>query len=296
MNAEHLWLSVPPSDIPLMEKTADDRDRHLSDIRFAGFVVMNSSHAVEIESVVKCFGDTRAVYDASLNVDHGEVFGLLGPNGSGKSTLMKMILGLLKPDDGSITVGGFDVQRNPVDVRRIVGYVPESPRLYEFLTGIEYLDFIADLYKLTAETKRERIREFLKAFELDGRENEMLSGYSQGMKQKAAIIAALLHKPKVLILDEPLNGLDPRSARIVKDLIHKLANEGVTTVFSTHVLEIAEAICSRIAIMHQGQVLAEGSVAELRGKAGMPGSTLEELFLKLTGTGDVREIVEALVR
>jgi ABC-2 type transport system ATP-binding protein len=261
-----------------------------------GVVVMNGSHAVEMESVVKCFGDTRAVYEVSLNVDHGEVFGLLGPNGSGKSTLMKMMLGLLKPDDGFITVGGFDVQRNPIDVRRIVGYVPESPRLYEFLTGIEYLDFVADLYKLAAQTKRERIGEFLKAFELDGRENEMLSGYSQGMKQKAAIIAALLHKPKVLILDEPLNSLDPRSARILKDLIHKLANEGVTTIFSTHVLEIAEAVCSRMAIMHQGQVLAEGSVAELRGKAGMPGSTLEELFLKLTGTGDVREIVEALVR
>ncbi len=257
---------------------------------------MNGSHAVEMESVVKCFGDTRAVYEVSLNVDHGEVFGLLGPNGSGKSTLMKMMLGLLKPDDGFITVGGFDVQRNPIDVRRIVGYVPESPRLYEFLTGIEYLDFVADLYKLTAQTKRERIGEFLKAFELEGRENEMLSGYSQGMKQKAAIIAALLHKPKVLVLDEPLNGLDPRSARILKDLIHKLADEGVTTIFSTHVLEIAEAICSRIAIMHQGQVLADGSVAELRGKAGMPGSTLEELFLKLTGTGDMREIVEALAR
>src|SRR4030067_3108365 len=144
---------------------------------------------------------------------------------------MKMILGLLKPDDGSITVGGFDVQRNQIDVRRMVGYVPESPRLYEFLTCLEYLDCVADLYKLTAQTKRERITEFLKAFELEGRENEMLSGYSQGMKQKAAIIAALLHKPKLLILDEPLNGLDPRSAKILKDLIHKLADEGVKTGF-----------------------------------------------------------------
>jgi ABC-2 type transport system ATP-binding protein len=259
-------------------------------------VVMNSSHAVEIESVVKRFGDTRAIYEVSLNVDHGEVFGLLGPNGSGKSTLMKMMLGLVNPDDGSITVGGFDVQRNPIDVRRIVGYVPESPRLYEFLTCLEYLDFVADLYKLNAQTKRERITEFLKAFELEGRENEMLSGYSQGMRQKAAIIAALLHKPKLLILDEPLNGLDPRSAKILKDLIHKLADEGVSTVFSTHVLEIAEAICTRVAIMHEGQVLAEGPIAELRSKAGMPGSTLEELFLKLTGTGDVKEIVEALLR
>jgi len=249
-----------------------------------------------MQSVVKSYGGTRAVYQMSLNVSRGEVFGLLGPNGSGKSTLMKLMLGLLKPDSGAISVDGFDVQRNPIEVRRIVGYVPESPRLYEFLTCIEYLDFVADLFKVPAETKRERITEFLMAFELEGRENEMLSGYSQGMRQKAAIIAALLHKPKLLILDEPLNGLDPRSAKILKDLIHKLADEGVSTVFSTHVLEIAEAICTRVAIMHEGQVVAEGRLAELRSKAGMPGSTLEELFLKLTGTGDVREIVEALAR
>jgi ABC-2 type transport system ATP-binding protein len=249
-----------------------------------------------MQSVVKSYGETRAVDQVSLNVSRGEVFGLLGPNGSGKSTLMKLLLGLLKPDSGAVLVEGFDVQRNPIEVRKIVGYVPESPRLYEFLTCIEYLDFIADLFKIQAETKRERIAEFLKAFELEGRENEMLSGYSQGMRQKAAIIAALLHKPKLLILDEPLNGLDPRSAKILKDLIHELADEGVSTIFSTHVLEIAEAICTRVAIMHEGQVVAEGRVAELRSKAGMPGSTLEELFLKLTGTGDVRDIVEALAR
>jgi ABC-2 type transport system ATP-binding protein len=263
---------------------------------FVGWWPLNSLHAVEMESVVKSYAETRAVYQVSLSVGRGEVFGLLGPNGSGKSTLMKLMLGLLKPDSGSISVDEFDVQRNPIEVRRIVGYVPESPRLYEFLTCIEYLDFVADLFKVAAETKRERITEFLRAFELEGRENEMLSGYSQGMRQKAAIIAALLHKPKLLILDEPLNGLDPRSARILKDLIHKLADEGVSTVFSTHVLEIAEAICTRVAIMHEGQVVAEGRLAELRSKAGMPGSTLEELFLKLTGTGDVREIVEALAR
>jgi ABC-2 type transport system ATP-binding protein len=263
---------------------------------FVGWSALNSSHAVEMQSVVKSYGGIRAVYQVSLNVGRGEVFGLLGPNGSGKSTLMKLMLGLLKPDSGSISVNGFDVQRNPIEVRRIVGYVPESPRLYEFLTCIEYLDFVADLFKVPAETKRERITEFLRAFELEGRENEMLSGYSQGMRQKAAIIAALLHKPKLLILDEPLNGLDPRSAKILKDLIHKLADECVSTIFSTHVLEIAEAICTRVAIMQEGQVVTEGRLAELRSKAGMPGSTLEELFLKLTGTGDVREIVEALAR
>jgi len=178
----------------------------------------------------------------------------------------------------------------------MIGYVPESPRLYEFLTGIEYLDFVGDVRGLDAGTKKERIEEFLSALELEGRENEMISGYSQGMKQKLAIIAALLHRPKLLILDEPLNGLDPRSARIVKNLIRKLASEGAATMFSTHVLEIAEAICDRVAIMYQGGVLAVGSVAELRASAGMPGSSLEDVFLKITGTGDLREIVEELAK
>jgi len=256
---------------------------------------MERLYALEIEEVSKSFGSLKAVDNVNLKFSRGGVYGLLGPNGSGKSTLMKMVLGLLKPDSGSIKVGGIDVQKKPLEVKRIAGYVPESPRIYEFLTAIEYLDFIADIQKMSPQIKRDRIVEFLRAFELEGRENEMLSGYSQGMRQKVVIAAALLHRPRLLILDEPLNGLDPRSARIVKDLIHKLAKEGVTALFSTHVLEIAEAICDRIAIMYQGQMLAEGTTAELRRKAGMPSSTLEELFLKLTGTGDVREVVEALL-
>ena len=256
---------------------------------------MERLYALEIEEVSKSFGSLKAVDNVNLKFSRGGVYGLLGPNGSGKSTLMKMALGLLKPDSGSIKVEGIDVQKKPLEVRHITGYVPESPRIYEFLTAIEYLDFVADIQKMSPQIKRDRIVEFLRAFELEGRENEMLSGYSQGMRQKVVIAAALLHRPRLLILDEPLNGLDPRSARIVKDLIHKLAKEGVTALFGTHVLEIAEAICDRIAIMYQGQMLAEGTTAELRRKAGMPGSTLEELFLKLTGTGDVKEVVEALL-
>jgi ABC-2 type transport system ATP-binding protein len=181
-------------------------------------------------------------------------------------------------------------------VKKIVGFVPESPRLYEFLSGIEYLDFVATVHGLEPETKRERIPEFLKALDLEGRENELIHGYSQGMKQKLAIIAGLLHRPKILILDEPLNALDPRSARIVKDLIHKWRDDGVPTVFSTHVLEIADAICDRIVIMYNGQILTDGSTEELRARAGTSGSTLEEVFLKLTGTSDTREVVEALSR
>jgi ABC-2 type transport system ATP-binding protein len=177
-----------------------------------------------------------------------------------------------------------------------VGYVPESPRLYEFLTGIEYLDFIGDIYGIKTEEKSARINEYLKALELEGREGDMISSYSGGMKQKVALISAFLHRPKLLILDEPLSGLDPRSAKIVKDLLHELKAQGVTTLMSTHVLEIAQAICDRIAIMYHGKLLALGSMDELRKKASMPGSGLEDIFLKLTGTGDIRAVVEELLK
>lgn len=237
-----------------------------------------------------------AVKGVNFQVESGQILGLLGPNGSGKSTLMKIILGIMKPDTGSIQVQGVDVAKNPIEVKRIVGYVPESPRLYEFLTGVEYLDFVADVHGLATSVKQERIMEFLKALDLEGRENELIHGYSQGMKQKLAIIAGLLHRPQILVLDEPLNALDPRSARIVKDLIHKLRDDGISTIFSTHVLEIADAICDRIVIMYDGKVLEEGTSQELRSKGGTAGSTLEEVFLKLTGTSDTRDIVEALTR
>ncbi len=238
----------------------------------------------------------RAIDGVSFSIERGEVLGLLGPNGSGKSTLMKIIVGILKPDAGSIQVNGVDVATDPIAVKRMVGFVPESPRLYEFLSGIEYLDFVAEVHGLEASAKQERIGEFLKALDLEGRENELIHGYSQGMKQKLAIIAGLLHRPQILVLDEPLNALDPRSARIVKDLIHRLRDDGIPTIFSTHVLEIADAICDRIVIMYNGKVLAEGTAQDLKSKAGALGSTLEEVFLKLTGTSDTREIVEELTR
>jgi len=252
--------------------------------------------AVEVNHVSKSFGDRRAVATVSFSVQGGEVLGLLGPNGSGKSTLMKTIVGIIKPDTGSIQVLGTDVASDPVAIKGMIGYVPESPRLYEFLSGAEYLDFVADIHGLAKGDRQERIIEFLKALDLEGRENELIHGYSQGMKQKLAIIAALLHHPRVLILDEPLNALDPRSARIVKELLHKFKDNGIPTIFSTHVLEIADAMCDRIIIMEGGRIIAEGTTQELRKKAGTAGSTLEEIFLKLTGTSDTRDIVEALGR
>jgi ABC-2 type transport system ATP-binding protein len=209
---------------------------------------------------------------------------------------MKIMVGIMKPDSGSIEILGRDVAKDPTGVKGVVGFVPESPRLYEFLSGVEYLDFVADVHGLDLATKRERITDFLRALDLEGKENELIHGYSQGMKQKLAIIAALVHRPQILVMDEALNSLDPRTARIVKDLIHKLRDDGVPTVFSTHVLEIADAICDRIVIMDAGRVLEEGPPEELKAKAGSPGSTLEEVFLKLTGSSDTREIVEALSR
>jgi len=250
--------------------------------------------ALQVDGVTKSFGNVRALNGVSLSVEEGEVLGLLGPNGSGKSTLMKIIVGILKPDKGDVQVFGTHVDMDTISVKRTVGYVPESPRLYEFLSGTEYLDFIADIHSLEVNAKRERILEFLKALDLEGRENELINGYSQGMKQKLAIIAALLHRPQLLVLDEPLNSLDPRTARIVKELIHKLRDDGVPTIFSTHVLDIAEVICDRIVIMSNGIVREEGTISELKMKAGAPGSSLEELFLKLTGGSDTRDVVEAL--
>ncbi len=251
--------------------------------------------AIEVSHLTRYYGSTIALSDVSLNVDPGEVRGLLGPNGSGKSTLMKTLVGLLKPTSGSVKVLRFDLERDPMQVKRIAGYVPESPRLYEFLTATEYLDFIADVRSLTFQEKEERIKLFVNALDLEGKEGDLISSYSQGMKQKVAIMGALLHRPKVLLLDEPLSGLDPKSARVVKELIHGLAKEGVSTIFSTHVLEIAEAMCNRITILQNGRVLAEGTSLELREKAGLPGSGLEEVFLKLTGAKGVEDIVEALI-
>lgn len=259
-------------------------------------MVSSRGSAIKLMGVAKRYGDITAVDYIDLGVEYGEIFGLLGPNGSGKTTTLKMILGLVKPDSGSVNVLGIKVDDDPISVKKQVGYVPESPHLYEFLTGLEYLDFIADIYGISVSEKKTRIEEYLQALELEGREGDMISSYSHGMKQKIALISAFLHKPKLLLLDEPLSGLDPRSARIVKDLLRKLASQGVTTIMSTHILEIAQAMCDRIAIMYEGRLLALGNMEELRQKAKLPGLDLEDIFLKLTGTEDVREVVEALLK
>jgi ABC-2 type transport system ATP-binding protein len=257
----------------------------------------NGTAALEVEGVSKSYGTVPALIDAQFRVAPGEIVGLLGPNGAGKSTTMKSVVGLIRPDAGTIRIAGRDLQSDPVAVKRGIGYVPESPSLYEFLTAAEYLDFVADMYGLDPKARRERIPSFLTGLELAGHENALISGYSQGMRQKVALISALLHRPPLLILDEPLNGLDPRSARIVKDLLRSLADrDGVGVLFSTHVLEIAQAICDRVVILSHGRVLAAGTLDAIRSRAGLAGSDLEDLFLSLTGTGDLRDVVDALAR
>jgi ABC-2 type transport system ATP-binding protein len=252
--------------------------------------------AVQADHLTKFYGPILGLDDLTFSVQPGEVRGLLGQNGSGKSTLLKSLVGLIHPTSGSVRILGMDVQKSPMEVRRSIGYVPESPRLYEFLTAAEYLDFIADVRGLPYEEKKERINRLIQALDLEGKQGDTISGYSQGMKQKVALMGAILHHPRLLLLDEPLNGLDPKSARVVKELVNGLAQEGVTTVFSTHILEIAEAICDRLTILQNGRVLAEGTAQELREKAGLPGSGLEDVFLHLTGTRGVEDIVEALMR
>jgi ABC-2 type transport system ATP-binding protein len=257
---------------------------------------MNNFPAVELKDVVKRYNELVAVDRLNLTIGTGEIFGLLGPNGSGKSTTLKMLLGLVQPEEGSVTVLGNPVGEDTVALKRAVGYVPEAPRLYEFLTGIEYLDFIGDVYGMQPEEKKNRIEEYLKALQLDGREGDMINSYSEGMKQKIALISAFLHRPKLLIMDEPLNALDPRSARIVKDFLQELKRQGVTAILSTHVLEIAQAMCDRIGIMYHGKLLALGDMSELRRLAMLPNSGLEDIFLKLTGSGDIKPVVEELLK
>jgi ABC-2 type transport system ATP-binding protein len=259
-------------------------------------MILSLEPAVELLRVAKQYADVIAVDYIDLDVKRGEIFGLLGPNGSGKTTVLKTILGLVKPDSGSVKVLGINVEDDPVGVKRRVGYVPESPRIYEFLTGLEFLDLTGDIYGMSPSEKKRRIDEYLEALELEGREGDMISSYSQGMKQKVAVISALIHKPELLLLDEPLNALDPRSARIAKDLLRELSLKGVTAIMSTHILEIAQAMCDRIGIMYEGRLLALGTMEELRARARMPGSDLEDIFLELTGTGDVRPVIEALLK
>jgi len=250
--------------------------------------------AVELQGLAKVYGGVAAVSGLSLRVEAGEIFGLLGPNGAGKTTTLRMLTCLLKPTRGSALVAGYDVVRQPLEVKRRIGSVADGPYLYDKLTGREFLDFIAGLYSVPHDAAAVQIRRLLALFDLEEKAGELIESYSHGMRQKLALAAALLHAPQVLFLDEPTSGLDPRSARTVKDLLVGLARQGRTVILSTHVLEIAEQMCHRVGIIDRGLLVALGSIDQLRRQAQAGEASLEEIFLQLTGGPEAQEIAAFL--
>jgi len=237
---------------------------------------------IEILGLVKRFGTLTAVDHLDLRVAPGEIFGFLGPNGAGKTTTVKLITGLLQPDAGAVRVAGYDVTTQTLAAKRVMGLVPDEPFVYPKLTGAEYLRFIGELYGVPLEAQRRRIPELLAMFELSAWGGELLESYSHGMRQKLVIAGLLLHDPPVLVLDEPMVGLDPKSARLVRDILQTLARRGAAVFMCTHILEIAEKLCHRVGIMISGRLVALGTVAELRRRA-EGGGGLEDIFLSLTG-------------
>ena len=238
---------------------------------------------IELFNVSKSYnrGEIKAVDDLTLTVKPGEIFGFLGPNGAGKTTTIKMIVGLLRPDAGRITVEGFDISADPIKAKQVTTYVPDYPAIYERLTGLEYLNFIGDVYGVDKEARLERINRWLDVFELAQVLTNPIQTYSHGMKQKIVLTASLLPAPRVMILDEPLVGLDPRAAYQLKDLFHEHCGQGKTLLFSTHIMEVAEKLCDRIGIIHKGRLIACGTMEELKA-LGKSEQSLESIFLELT--------------
>ena len=236
---------------------------------------------IKLSNLTKLYGKLTAVDSINLEVAQGEVFGFLGPNGAGKTTTIKMMAGLLQPTSGSAIIGGYDVQQEPLKAKFITGFIPDRPFLYEKLTATEFMHFVSKLYDM--EDAKKDISGLLALFGLKEWADELVGNFSHGMKQRLVMASALLHKPRVLVVDEPMVGLDPRGARLVKDIFKDLASQGVTVFMSTHTLEIVEQMCTRVAIINKGAIIAEGSVEDLAGMARMPNSHLEPIFLKLTG-------------
>jgi ABC-2 type transport system ATP-binding protein len=249
---------------------------------------------LEIEGLVKRFGSHTAVAGLDLKVEPGEIFGFLGPNGAGKTTTVKCITGLLKPTAGRVRVAGFDVATQTLDAKRAMGLVPDEPFVYPKLTGVEYLRFVGELYGASLQAMQARIPDLLEMFELRPWGGELVESYSHGMRQKLVLAGILLHDPKVLILDEPMVGLDPKSGRLAKDIFLKLAERGTTIFMCTHVLEIAEKLCDRVGIMIEGRMIACGTVSELEARAKTSGSDLEGIFLSLTGGAEYGALLRYL--
>ena len=244
---------------------------------------------IDLQHVTKTYAKNgvKALSDLTLHVEGGELFGFIGPNGAGKTTAIKLMTGILRPDGGTVTMAGHPMDGQRLDAQRLIGFVPDGNDLYDRLTGMEYLNFMADIYQVSAAQRKAHIEKYLELFSLEDAVNNQIRSYSRGMKQKLVVIGALIHQPPVWILDEPMSGLDPRAAHLLKEEMKRHCAAGNTVFFSTHVLEVAEKLCSRIGVIAHGALKAVGTMDELR--SGEVGASLEELFLELTDDGGEQE-------
>ena len=247
---------------------------------------------IAVENLVKRFGKFTAVDGVSINVEPGQIHGFLGPNGAGKTTSIRMIAGLLKPDEGRILVNGHDLAREPEAAKAALGFIPDRPFIYDKLTAGEFLRFHGGLYGMDGGDTEVRITEMLEIFELGRWQHELVESFSHGMKQRLVMSAAFLHRPKAVLVDEPMVGLDPRGARLIKDIFRLMASRGVAILMSTHTLEVAQEMCDLISIILKGKIIAHGSVADVRAMAGTENEELTPVFLKLTGGSALQEIDE----
>lgn len=231
---------------------------------------------LRIDHLTKTYGDKKAVDNLSLHIHAGEIYGFIGHNGAGKTTTLKCVVGILGFEQGEIFIKGSSVQASPVECKKQIAYIPDNPDLYDYMSGIKYLNFVADIFGVASETRQERIRKYAEAFELTKDLAQPISSYSHGMKQKLAVIAAWLHAPKLIIMDEPFVGLDPKAAFILKEMMREHCHHGGAIFFSTHVLEVAEKLCDKVAIIKQGKLIQSGTMEEVRGD-----ESLEEVFLEL---------------
>ncbi|MGI6711749.1 MAG: ABC transporter ATP-binding protein [Bacillota bacterium] len=249
---------------------------------------------IKTKKLTKKYGSVPVVRDLNLEVKSGEILGFLGPNGAGKTTTIKMLTGLLEPSAGEVFICGYDIKKYPVQAKGLMAYVPDQPKLYNKLSAREFLHLIAALYRVPKGIIKERSEQLLAMFNLEGRADELLEGYSHGMRQKVILAGALIHQPRVILLDEPTVGLDPASARLLKDVLQEMARQGAAVLVSTHILEIAERMCHRVAILKDGELIAQGSPEELRRKVGHGEESLEDIFLELTGGHETAELIKSL--
>ncbi len=253
-----------------------------------------TSDMLQLRGIVKRYGDFEAVNGLDLNVPRGEIFGFLGPNGAGKTTTIRMIAGVLEPTEGSIVIGGYDLETHPLQAKSRIGYIPDRPFLYEKLSGGEFLRFVSGLWGKDEPASEDRADGLLEIFNLLEWKHELIETYSHGMRQKLLITSALIHQPELIVVDEPMVGLDPRSARVLKDLFRVYVERGGTVFLSSHTLEVVEAVCDRIAIIREGAVIAKGTMDDLRQQVDSGGADLEEIFLKVTGNDDMADVVAGL--